>query len=103
MHEASVRTAIGGAFALLRDPTVEIKDIVVVGNGSAVKAFIRGSKAEERVVQAVSSGIKLRACKNSLIGIGIDEKDLLNGVEVVPTGVGELSRLQDQGYAYIRI
>jgi len=103
MHEVSAQAAIVGAFSLLRDPMIKIKDVVVVGNGSAVKAFIKKSKYEQQVVQAVSNGIKLRACKNSLNGLSISEKDLLNGVEIVFSGVGELTRLQSQGYAYIRI
>ena len=28
--------------------------------------------------------------------------DLIEGVEVVPSGVGELSRLQEAGYAYLK-
>ena len=30
-------------------------------------------------------------------------ENLLDGVEVVSSGVGELTRLQDAGYAYVRL
>lgn len=32
----------------------------------------------------------------------IEETELLAGVETAPAGVGELTRLQDAGYAYVK-
>lgn len=46
-------------------------------------------------------GVEFKQCRNALAGVETTEADLIDGVELVPSGVGELVRLQDDGYAYI--
>lgn len=46
--------------------------------------------------------VSVKACSNTLAMFDLDESDLVDGVETVSSGVGELTRLQNDGYAYIR-
>jgi intracellular sulfur oxidation DsrE/DsrF family protein len=46
--------------------------------------------------------VSFTACENSLDGSEVTASDLFDGVETAPSGVGELTRLQDAGYGYVR-
>jgi intracellular sulfur oxidation DsrE/DsrF family protein len=50
----------------------------------------------------VDAGVTVLACRNSLDGHEYDAADLLDGVSVVPTAMGEFVRRQATGAAYVR-
>jgi intracellular sulfur oxidation DsrE/DsrF family protein len=57
------------------------------------------------VLNLRSQNVAFQVCKNTLTGRKIDyEKDLFEVFEdnIVPSGVAELSRLQQMGYTYIK-
>jgi intracellular sulfur oxidation DsrE/DsrF family protein len=60
---------------------------------------LKGRLASLRDVQ----GIKLELCDITRRQIGLDEDKLYTGVELVTSGVVRLSKLQKQGYAYLKI
>jgi len=98
-----VSVALGGVQNLLDDDSVEIDEIAVIANGKAVEKFIKGSSLEENIVNLLHQGVVIRVCSNSLKAFGVSEGDLIKDVEGVASGVGELTKLQNNGYAYIRI
>ncbi len=102
-EEARFQGAVHSAFNLLIDESVEIEEAVIIANGGAVRGFLKGSRFEDLAVDAIGKGIRMRACNNSLFGMRIDKTRLVDGVEIVPSGVGELTRFQSSGYAYIRV
>lgn len=75
-----------GRSVVALDPTV-----------TAVPEEVRKLAAE-----AKAAGVRLVACGNALSKFDIDPKKLTPAAEVVPDGVGELSRLVAEGYAVIR-
>jgi intracellular sulfur oxidation DsrE/DsrF family protein len=102
-EEARFQGAVHGALNLLEDTSVSMDRIVIVANGGAVRSLLKGGRGEELLEQARGSGIIMKACKNSLMGMRIDRARLVDGVSVVSSGVGELTRLQSEGFAYIRV
>lgn len=102
-EETRVQGAVNGAVNLLLDKTVDSEEVVIVANGGAVRGFMVSGRMEEFALKALEKGIKLRVCNNSLLGLRIDRSRLIDGVEIVSSGVGELTRLQSTGFAYIRI
>ena len=48
-------------------------------------------------------GVKLELCGITREQIGLDQSALIEGVELVRSGVVRLAELQDQGFAYIKI
>jgi intracellular sulfur oxidation DsrE/DsrF family protein len=45
----------------------------------------------------------MKACSNSIEGTEMEEEDMIDGVEVVSSGVSELSRLQsEENFSYIK-
>lgn len=97
-----VETALSNIENLLADETVDTGDIQVVVNASGVRALMPQAAHTGRIKDLIQRGVEIKACTNSLSGIGLEVADLIDGVEGVSSGVGHLTRLQSQGYAYIR-
>lgn len=50
----------------------------------------------------ISRGVMVAACENTLEANGIDRDRLAAGVVTVLSGIGELVRKQQEGWAYVR-
>jgi len=98
----SHRRALLSVSNLLADPTAEEAEVAVVANAGGVRMLTENPNAD-RVRALGSRGVRFVACRNSVERVGFGPDDLLDGVEVVRSGVGELSRLQEQGHGYIRL
>jgi len=79
--------------------------VVIHGNGIAMMQ----SAAKKGKVQTAIAGLKAQnvgfhVCANTLKGRKIASKDLYEvfDEDIVPSGVAELSHLQQQGYTYIK-
>jgi len=94
---------LGNIKNLWADQTVEIETTAVVLNAQAVEIATEDSGASDYLSKMIEGGLQVKVCSNSVEGQGIDEYNLLDGVEVVSSGVGEVNRLQEEGYNYIRI
>jgi intracellular sulfur oxidation DsrE/DsrF family protein len=91
---------------LAADPSAKI---VVVALFRGVRAFVFGAQDAtgrpyaDWVNQLSAKGVEFRVCKNSMDAFKITAKDLTETVQVVPSGVAEIARLQArEGYGYIR-
>ncbi|MDS0299095.1 DsrE family protein [Halogeometricum sp. S1BR25-6] len=96
------RRALGNVTNLLDDGTVEVEETVLLVNGDAIHLFAEGSPLAEDV-RALGDDVRCLGCSNSLTGRDIPESKLLANVDSVPSGVGELTRLQSDGYAYLKV
>lgn len=83
----------------------EIDSVVLVANGPGVHVLLEGSDYAERVREALAADVvSLRACANTLQTMDRSPDDLVPGVDVaVDGGVVELTRLQSEGYAYVKV
>jgi intracellular sulfur oxidation DsrE/DsrF family protein len=95
--------AVANTENLLADETTPIESVALVANGAGVMLLTEDSTQPDAVEQLAEEGVALLACENSLRAKDLTEEDLLEGVETVPAGVGELVKKQDAGYAYIKI
>jgi intracellular sulfur oxidation DsrE/DsrF family protein len=99
------REAIANTLNLVADESVSTPDdkVVVLANSAGVRMFAGATTAQEELVKTLrNQDVALCACRNALRGMGATDDDLLPGVEGVPSGSGELARLQDEGYGYIK-
>lgn len=96
-------SALANVENLLAYDTEHVETVAVVANGDAVHTLIEGSEHADRVRGlAEADGVEFLACANSLDSRDIADDDLLTGVDTVPAGVGEVARLQHEGYAYVK-
>jgi intracellular sulfur oxidation DsrE/DsrF family protein len=83
--------------------------VVVVAYGPGVD-FLRenakdkrGNPYDHRVLSLADRGVEFRVCAATLGAKAIAKEDLLDSVEIVPSGISEIARLQlKEGFAYLK-
>lgn len=83
--------------------------IVVLAHAGGVDFLLKDAtdkyevEYEPALQELVKRGVEFRACNLTLLSRRLDKTALLDFAKVVPSGVAELTRLQNQeGFAYIR-
>jgi intracellular sulfur oxidation DsrE/DsrF family protein len=94
--------AVANVANLLGDDSTTVEDVVLVANGAGIKLVTTDSTVADGVRSLVDRNVRFAACRNSMDAFDYADGDLLAGVETVPAGVGELTKLQADGYAYIK-
>lgn len=78
-------------------------EIHAVTNTSAVTMAKKNGKFQEKITELIEDyDVNFKACKNSIEGTDMTEKDLIEEVNVVGSGVAELAELQNKGFGYIK-
>ena len=77
-------------------------ELEIVVYGPAISMLKNGSEVTDRVEEAISSGIKVVACGNTMTTLHLTKDDMILGIDYAQAGVVEIMRLQQQGWAYIR-
>lgn len=86
---------------LLDDETIDLDTVALVANSGGLELLRNESPQRDQIQTLQERGVEFKQCRNTITGTETTETDLIDGVELVPSGVGELTRLQDEGYAYI--
>lgn len=94
--------ALANAKNLKADFAADGVDIEIVAFGPGVRALEATSELAERIAGTVASGIKVTACENTLRAFKLERADMNDKIGYVPAGVGQITRLQMQGWAYLR-
>ena len=77
-------------------------EIELVAYGPGIHMLKGESSVKQRIAEALKSGIKVNACQNTMTGMKLTPADMLPENGYVPSGVVEVMRKQQQGWAYIR-
>lgn len=84
---------------------LEVK-VVLHGNGvHLLKSAVGNQSLQSQVTSLKTQNVSFHVCNNTLVGRKINYEDDLFEVfddMIVPSGVAELSYLQQQGYTYIK-
>ncbi|MDQ6479562.1 DsrE family protein [Dyadobacter sp. LHD-138] len=56
----------------------------------------------EEIVALLRKNVKIEICNNMLISNNILPKDLIAGIEIIPSGIAELVIRQQEGWSYIK-
>jgi intracellular sulfur oxidation DsrE/DsrF family protein len=100
-EEAYGTRVFRNAANLLADGTVD-PTVAIVVNGGGIDHVRSDAPTADRARQLLEDGVELCVCKNTLEGANADAGDLVDGVRLVSSAMAELTRKQDDGYAYIR-
>jgi uncharacterized protein len=76
--------------------------IEVVAYGPGIGMLKKDSPVASRVTDASLAGIQFKACQNTMRAMHLTKADMVEEAGYVPSGVVEIVRRQQQGYAYIR-
>lgn len=86
---------------LLADETLAVDAVaVVVDRSGTIDAA--ATDLRETTAAVLDAGATLKLCSNALRGADADLDAFPDGTEAVSSGVGELTRLQHRGWAYVR-
>jgi intracellular sulfur oxidation DsrE/DsrF family protein len=102
-----VNAALGNVKNHINAVGVDNLDLVVVLHGDGLD-FLKKAKddieLQSKVVGLREQKVKFAVCNNTLKARNIKLEDLFEVAEadIVPAGVVELAKLQEQGYAYIK-
>ena len=106
--ETLLNAALGNAknhIAAVGKDNIDMK-IVMHGNGlDLLKTANTNLDMQQNVINLKKDGVDFEVCKNTLTSKKINFKNELFDVsekDIVPSGVAEVARLQQQGYAYIK-
>ncbi|MGC9516680.1 MAG: DsrE family protein [Methanomicrobiales archaeon] len=88
---------------LIADMGIDNVEIEVVTYGRGVNILKRNSNTyPNRIKKLINNKIQFTACSNTVRAMNLQEKDLMDGVVIVRSGIGELVRKQSEGWLYIR-
>jgi intracellular sulfur oxidation DsrE/DsrF family protein len=99
---ATWNLALNNAKNIQKDLGKDNADIEIVGFGPGIGMLKAESEVANRVVEAVDSGVQVMACQNTMRSQKLNKEDMNGKVGYVPSGVVEIIRRQQQGYAYLR-
>jgi intracellular sulfur oxidation DsrE/DsrF family protein len=96
-HRAVVRTI----FNLLAEvPDAEVELVV---QGDALPMVMQGAtRVREGIEELKARKVRVAVCQNTMNAKGVTREDLLPGLEVVPSAIGEIVRRQHEGMAYVK-
>lgn len=82
----------------------ENTEIVVVAYSQGINAVLKKGDVDirKRVEALMTYDVVFIACGNTMSTLKIEQKDLLDDVEIVTAGIVEIVEKQLQGYIYIR-
>lgn len=87
------------------DPDVHITFVVQSGGMHFLMADAKDEKGREYapyIDELSMAGVEFKACGNTMMTMNLTLDDLNFGVEVVPSGMVEVTRLQlEEGFAYV--
>lgn len=100
--ETEHETSLAIARNLLDDESGTIDEVAVVAQAGGIEAVLTEGEHTEKVQSLLDDGVAFKACENTLEMEGKDASALIEGVDTVPEGAVEVTRLENEGYAYMR-
>lgn len=77
-------------------------ELELVAYGPGIGMLKADSEVANRIDDAVDSGVHVMACQNTMRGQKLTKDDMNAKIGYVPSGVVEILRRQQEGYAYLR-
>lgn len=94
--------ALNNARNLQADLGAANVEIEIVAYGPGLGMLKRDSAVATRVDEALTSGVKVVACENTMRAQKLTQPDMLPSIGYVGAGVVEIMQRQQQGWSYLR-
>ena len=99
---AKWKLALSNARNVQQDLGAQNVEIEIVAYGPGIDMLKSESEAEAGVVQAMTDGVKIVACENTMRNRKLKREDMQGGIGYVGAGVVEIMEKQRAGWSYIR-
>lgn len=97
VHRSIIRQ-IGNLLAHLG----ETVDVRIVCHGASMPFCTAGNAFASDIAALLNQHVTIAACRNMLVANGVEATGLIEGIEVIPSGIAELVVLQQEGWSYIK-
>jgi len=77
-------------------------DIEIVTYGPGIGMLKMDSVVANRIDDSKKAGVSIVACQNTMKNMKLTADDMLPNTSYVPSGVVEIMKKQNEGYAYLR-
>lgn len=77
-------------------------DVEIVAYGPGIGMLKATGPVEPRITAALTDGVKVVACQNTMTNMKLTNADMVPGIGYVPAGVIEIMEKQREGWAYVR-
>ena len=94
--------ALNNARNLQADLGAANVEIEIVAYGPGLGMLKRDSSVATRVDEALTSGVKIVGCENTMHAQKLAQADMLPAIGYVGAGVVEIMQRQQQGWSYLR-
>lgn len=94
--------ALNNARNLQADIGRDNVEIEIVAYGPGIGMLRRESPVASRIDEAMTAGVAVVACENTMAGQRLGKNEMLPSIGYVSAGVTEIMRRQQQGWAYLR-
>ena len=96
------KLALNNARNVQEDLGAQNVEIEIVAYGPGIDMLHADSEASPGVIQAMTDGVKVIACENTMRNRKLKREDMQGGISYVGAGVVEIMQKQREGWAYIR-
>lgn len=94
---------LGNIHHLLTELGAEGAEIELVAHSDGIVALYRRRNAQtEAIDRLATQGVRFLACRTTMKSRGLTEEDILPVAQVVPSGITEVVRRQEEGWCYVR-
>ncbi len=98
----AIKKTLNNIENLLGDPRLKGKiRIELIANAQGFAVYVKNNGFEDRLKKLQAQGVLLAQCANTLRELHIDRNDLYPFISVVPSGMGEITLRESEGWAYI--
>ncbi|SFR47782.1 DsrE family protein [Halogeometricum limi] len=101
--EADREFALRCAAALRRNEELSVEDVTILAHRDGISLVTADAAERDAVAELVEDGVTVKAGATCFDARDVPRSEALPGVELVPSGVGELVRLQSAGYHYVKV
>lgn len=77
-------------------------EIAVVMNGGGISMLKLESPVAQRIDEASKAGVKFHVCQNTMATQKVSKEDMLPQADYVTSGIGDVIKLQSQGWSYVK-
>lgn len=98
----AIKKTLNNIENLLQDKRLKGKlTVELIANSKGFDVYVKGNGFEKELRHLQKQGVILAQCSNTLRELHIDRHDLYPFIHVVPSGVGEITIREAEGWAYI--
>ncbi|HKK05062.1 MAG TPA: hypothetical protein VKA50_04370 [Gammaproteobacteria bacterium] len=98
----AIKKTLNNIENLLNDPRVKGHiQVELLANSNGFDVYVKNNGFKKKLEHLKKEGVILAQCSNTLREKHIDRKHLYSFITMVPSGVGEITLRESQGWAYI--